>query len=277
MDKNEEKKQFLSQTEHIVRQLVHLSFSLDTFLMSYELAKEYLNSFKTLSDIARTSFTKAILVDYAAAFISNEFDKGEKTIISTKYLTKSNSFNVDMHQALMELRHFLVAHASYENPNMVVNVAKFSNTQPETHRHEDLYIPIQFFLENTSMGFISNEDKIKEIIDHLETCKQLTFAKSGELVEHLKSCMIESAPVANALHAVRILEVNENQVSAVSETDYWGGNHKELELRFGRNNLQFFVTRLRIDRPFVGDYIGEGYRVREDATSGNITVSFLSK
>lgn len=265
------------QIDHIVKQLRQLAFCLDTFVMGSAVAEEYRSSYDDLSDLGRSAFTKAILVDYASVFMTHEFDEGLMGLISTKYLMKNEAFDKKLHEALMEVRHNLVAHASYESPGLGVTVATYTNNMPHTHQHEKVSVPIQFFLQNQTMGYIKNVDVIEEVVKHFKVCEQLTKEKASDLVSVLGELLLENAPTIHDLDFVEQLEVVSANVAARDETDDLSIEMKSLEnLLIGRDNVQFLLTRMRMDRPFTGDYVGKGYRIISKPDSSKITVSFLA-
>ena len=71
------------KTPHLIAQLTDLAFCLDAFVMAGKMSGEYLNSFDTLSDIAKSAFTKAIIIEYATPFITNEKCKRVRSFIAT--------------------------------------------------------------------------------------------------------------------------------------------------------------------------------------------------
>jgi hypothetical protein len=267
----------MKQIDHIAKQLRQLAFCLDTFVMGSATAEEYLSSYSDLSDLGRSAFTKAILVDYASVFMTHKFDENLKEAIPTKYLKKNEAFDKKLHDALMEVRNNLVAHASYESPGLGVTVATYTNTMPHTHQHKKVSVPVQYFLQNQTMGYIKNVDLIEKMVEHFKVCEQLTKEKASELVSVLGDLLLENAPTIDALDFVETLEIVSANVAAKDDTDELSIEAKSLEhLLIGRENVQFLLTRMRMDRPFTGDYIGNGYRIISKPDSPEITVSFLA-
>jgi len=268
----------MSQIDHYVKQLRQLAFCLDTFVIGSRVAGEYLSSYDSLSDLARSAFTRSVLVDYASVFMKNTFDDDLKGFISTKFLTKSETFDKDFHDALMEVRHNLVAHKGYQSPGLGVKVATVKNSTPRTHQNEKVSAPIQYFLQNQSMGYIRSGDTIQKIVGHLKECEQLTMRKASELVDKLRDLLLADAPTLDKLDFVESLPVNGNSYAAKDEKDDLSIETKTLDdLKIGKDNVQFLLTRMRMDRSFQGDYISKkGYRITSNAESGEITISFLA-
>ncbi len=279
-DRKKETKKYLNEIEQLVKQLRHLAFCFDTFLVSHELTKEYLNSVDKLSAMAKSAFTKAILVDYSTPFMKNEFVQGENTTVSTKYLSKSPLFDKNMHEALLELRHQLVAHASYEHPALLTTVAEIINDRKDPNTHECVFIPTQFFLQNISMLFIDSVNILNQFDNHLNICKSLTIDKARELTELLSAKLLKYAPVANSAEFVEVLEqTGKNETNVKKEYDPLNIEPKEIDLKIGKTNIQFIITRVRMDRPYIGEFEGNGYRIaselnNEDSSKINFNVTF---
>lgn len=242
------------------------------------MAEEYQTSVSELSVAGKSAFTKAILVDYASVFVSHEFDEQLSGKISTKYLTRSTEFDNALHKGLIEVRNNLLAHASYESPGFVANVAKFSNNMTNTHQHKSVSVPIQYFLQHSSMGYISDTCLIEKIALHLEVCKRISYDKAAELVGALGELLLDEAPTIETLDFVEVLNDTNSHAIAKDVTDNLSIESKSLDhLLIGQDKVQFLMSRMRMDRPFTGDYLGNGYRIRFDPGNSEITVSFLAK
>ncbi len=280
-DEKRESEEFLKKVEPFVLQLRHLAFCFDKFLVGHETSKEYLKSVNELSAMAKSAFTKAILVDYSAVFMKNKFGTGHSITVSTEYLTKSPLFSKDIHAALIELRHQLVAHSDYKHPGISATVAEFINNQSDPNTHKSVFVPTQFFLQNISMLFIDSVEIIEQIVNHLNVCKNLTFDKARTLVEVLRNKMINYAPVLNSADFVDVLTItSRSEARAKNTTDPLNIEPKEVELKIGRTNVQFVVTRVRMDRPFQGEFEGNGFRIvskfnETDSSKVNINVTFI--
>ena len=279
-DLENESKCYLNEVEPFVIQLRHLAFCFDTFLVSHEIAKEYSGSVNQLSAMAKSAFSKAIIVDYSTPFMTNEFENGKSIQVSTKYLTKSPAFNKDIHESLLELRHKLVAHAGYENPGLSVTATEVVNDRKNSNTHDSVIIPAQFFLQNTSMLFLDSHEIIEKVTNHIEICKSLTMKKANELIDIMIEKIIKYAPVANSGDFVEILnQTGRNEVSAKGESESLNIKPKSIDLKIGKTNIQFVITRVRMDRPYKGDYVGNGYRItsvvnEDDPSKLNFNVAF---
>lgn len=279
-ERKKETKKFLDEIKQLVKQFRHLAFCFDTFLVCHELTKEYINSVDKLSAMAKSAFTKAILVDYCTPFMKNEFVQGENITVSTKYLSKNQLFDKNIHEALLELRHQLVAHASYEHPALLTTAAEIINDRKDPNTHESVFIPAQFFLQNISMLFIDSAKILNQFDNHFNICKSLTMDKATELSELLSAKLLKYAPVANSAEFVEVLEqTGQNETSAKNESDPLNIEPKEIDLKIGKTNIQFNITRVRMDRPYTGEFEGNGYRIvselsKEDSSKVNINVTF---
>lgn len=279
-DQDEQIARYQESTKHLVRQLKHLAFCFDTFLIALEMAKEYQQTADKLSAMAKSAFTKAILVDYANPFMENEFEDGRKETVSTRYLLKNPHFDREMHESLLELRHNLIAHAHFESPGIAVTLAEFINNRREENTHAVVYVPGQYFLQNSSLLFVDAPDLLARLVHHIAVCGDLTVQKAHELFTMLGETMLAYAPVANSADCTTILsKASDSEYESKTETDPLGIRARVLELKIGKVGPLFTVTRLRHDDPFIGEYRGNGYvirskRIDDDPSKISITVSF---
>ncbi len=272
-DKDTATKQYQEEIKHIVKQLRNLAFCFDTFLIAHETAKEYCMTSGDLSAMAKSAFTKAILVDYSTPFMPNELEKGKREHVSTKYLLKSEYFDNEIIDALLELRHNLIAHAHFEIPGLSVSLTSAVNTRRDDNTHEAIYIPCQYFLQNSSMLFISDAEILSRIEKHLNLCKTLTFSKARELCKILGERMLAYAPVANTADCTNVLQSQEGTgFQARGNTDPLNITAKNIKLKIGDANIQFTISRFRHDAPFIGEYRGNGYIIRFDRDEKNKSI-----
>ena len=266
------------ELEERINRLIDLGFCYDTFITGKEYCSELYSGFDTTNSIWITSaLSKMIVIEYSKVFIKNRISKSERNI-STKYLTKSEGFNKNLHKSLIEMRKKVSAHADrdFEPKDCSIICTRMENEKPDITKPKSVQFPVQFFLINVAFRKISNKEKVKEILDHFDRCMMLTTSEIQKVAEGIREILLSNPEHSFNNKHLDFESLKKRNNRALDISSDLSKNTESIELNIGGTNVMFTVTRYMHTPDLEIDFQGKDFRLT-GTKEGKFNVAFYPK
>jgi hypothetical protein len=263
------------------------------FTSALKMTEAFARDFNTLSYEAKLAYSKAIIVDYAKPWSSNNSKPLKSLIDENGKITFLESVinNSHTHSALVELRDKLVAHIDHGFEGLGVSIRGATIGNNPQNRTQDpgtldnVFVPVSIVIENArGIWWIDDPEGIREIEQHLQNCITETQHSLSKLATEFRDKCFEHAHVLNRLEElfqIRELEEKDSDIpyhknyeferSSTLNEKFHISNPKET--KFGSSRINTLVGRYEPDPslPSDLDLEGRGYRlIIKDNSNGTV-------
>lgn len=266
--------EFSQRFKRQIAPVLQLTAAYDALMLAHVDAQILDNHLGELDQHIGTSLSRSLLVSYAKPFLSNIEDDAFASM-SSKYLKTHDEFDIRVHNALLELRNNLVAHAnkSFEKADARI-LASPVNSDSGNPKVKRAFLPFMFYYKNASFMGFTDADTVAKIEKHIGLCLRLTMLEIQRKTQELRDFMVEYADVCDRDDRVTLHE-HDQYVPDLSNRDIFPDEIPKLKI--GKNAVTFRNCLLQVPVALNIDYDSEHFSIKgaqSDDGKAEVTVSF---